>query len=926
MMDSIRETAHDLTALELVLVVDEDDRESVEFAYDGLNWQRVVVPPDQTMGNLNLAGYKASSGRHLMLLNDDVEARTSGWDLQLRQLLEGYTDGVILAHVNDLLFRDRLCTFPCLTREFCELAGGICPPGYQRYRIDDHLHHVFDLLYLAGYARRVFLPDVIFEHRHGVPNPAGHLEYAPDPSIHSLDTAVFEELARQRWDLALKCLERIEGSLSAGSIRARQHIFEESGDPIALRRRQHARWWRAGDPVENARIELSIVTGDANAGASIQAAAAAAWPGIPAGIVARHNDALIGCKADYVLVLEPGVEVEPGWMEAGLSAISRAGVVAGEQHAVAIDVPRFGHLRFEPNHPNPIAGFLETAREAGATVVAWPAPGPRGPESRIAGRVVPPASRSLRHRLTLRALNAPARIAAQWPLFERLGMGIPRALFDEQWYRSNYPDAVSGPESALLHYLERGGFEGFKPNLHFDSQWYLSTNPDVASMGLNPLLHFVRYGAREGRDPNLFFDVHYYAKENPEAAAGMNPLEHFIATGMKQGRSPCASLTLPEYLARIRPRQRSARVEVRDPVPLSVIIPTHNRRQQLTRTLEACRRWSGGCELDFTVIDDGSEDGTPQVLRQLAAEMSNLRWQSTSPEGPAAARNLGASQARHNVLLFLGDDILPTSHDFFQVHARRHAENPQSDFAVLGSVAWPDDPAFPMNFTMRHLEKDGSQFAFGRLTPETLVGWRYFYTANLSLKKGRIRDWTRNGFDGGFAGAGLEDVELAYRLWQSSEGVRIYYDPRSAGLHNHPFTLETFLDRQRFIGRSLRRLLALHPELIDDYEARAVDAALNDSRHPPQADSAAILIRELQCYGFALEARGELGAEDWHGPFLSALFEMCLLEGYVSTWVHQNRNVGAAQDAIIKRFFTRMRRTSNGFNWPREVKAASRLR
>ena len=58
---------------------------------------------------------------------------------------------------------------------------------------------------------------------------------------------------------------------------------------------------------------------------------------------------------------------------------------------------------------------------------------------------------------------------------------------------------------------------------------------------------------------------------------------------------------------------------------------------------------------------------------------------------------------RHDVLLFLGDDILPANDEFFRTHATRHSEHPEHDFAVLGKLDWPDDADFPMNFMMRRM-------------------------------------------------------------------------------------------------------------------------------------------------------------------------------------------------------------------------------
>jgi glycosyltransferase involved in cell wall biosynthesis len=166
--DSIRAHTSHPDHLEIVFVMDSDDQASLKFEYAGLKVRKVEVAPAMTMGELNIAGYRAARGQYLMLLNDDVVLRTPAWDERVLEIFHGYPDAIVLVHVSDNIFREKLCTFPFLTRSFCELAHGICPSVYLRYRIDDHIHNVFDLLTLLGQRRRIFLPDVIFEHRNFV--------------------------------------------------------------------------------------------------------------------------------------------------------------------------------------------------------------------------------------------------------------------------------------------------------------------------------------------------------------------------------------------------------------------------------------------------------------------------------------------------------------------------------------------------------------------------------------------------------------------------------------------------------------------------------------------------------------------------------------------------------------------------------------
>ena len=161
---SLRETAHRPAEIEVILGVDEDDPQSHSIGQEGLAVKPLILPPGLTMGGLNRACFEASTGRYVMLVNDDVIVRTPDWDAAVYATFARFDDDIALVHVNDLLFRERLCAFPILSRKAC-LEIGVCPACYRRYRIDDHICDTYGLLAYVGHERRIYLKDVIFEHQ-----------------------------------------------------------------------------------------------------------------------------------------------------------------------------------------------------------------------------------------------------------------------------------------------------------------------------------------------------------------------------------------------------------------------------------------------------------------------------------------------------------------------------------------------------------------------------------------------------------------------------------------------------------------------------------------------------------------------------------------------------------------------------------------
>lgn len=248
MLDSVAHTAAHPERIEVVLVVDADDAASL-VRHPRLNIRHIVVPPGLTMGALNRAGFEGSSGDYVMLLNDDVIVRTRGWDAIAVSCFRKFPDPFVLLHVNDTLMRDHLCTFPLTSRAFYEQIGGICPVEYRRYRIDDHIEDVFNLLAMLGERRVVYLPDVVFEHDNAVNHPEAGTVYLSDPAILALDAPLFDALLPQRKELALKAYAVInptQNRIEETRRRATLDAVHSSFDLRISGRQRVVRtpWWR----------------------------------------------------------------------------------------------------------------------------------------------------------------------------------------------------------------------------------------------------------------------------------------------------------------------------------------------------------------------------------------------------------------------------------------------------------------------------------------------------------------------------------------------------------------------------------------------------------------------------------------------------------------------------------------------------------
>ena len=93
---------------------------------------------------------------------------------------------------------------------------------------------------------------------------------------------------------------------------------------------------------------------------------------------------------------------------------------------------------------------------------------------------------------------------------------------------------------------------------------------------------------------------------------------------------------------------------VRARTTFSVIIPSYNRKGVIAATLDSVIA-SNSEDVEVIVVDDGSTDGTVDVLAAYGSRIKVLQQQNA---GPGAARNLGARHANGDYLAFLDSDDL----------------------------------------------------------------------------------------------------------------------------------------------------------------------------------------------------------------------------------------------------------------------------
>ena len=243
---------------------------------------------------------------------------------------------------------------------------------------------------------------------------------------------------------------------------------------------------------------------------------------------------------------------------------------------------------------------------------------------------------------------------------------------------------------------------------------------------------------------------------------------------------------------------------------VSVLITTFKRWPVLVTTLDALRTqdWPN---LQVVVMDDGSNDETWESLqryRDLHAATMRLTIATQKNQGQGRARNNALALVEEELVLFLGDDIIPEA-GLIRAHVERHNMLGEPA-AVVGFTDWYRQEMSVTPF-MEMVNLEGHQFGYDHMTSGSDQPFTCFYTSNISIDRSILGN---EPFDPAFSSYGWEDVELGYRL--SLRGVRIVYDEKARAGHFHPTSVRSFYRRQLQVGRAHHDLLAIHPELAHD--------------------------------------------------------------------------------------------------------------
>lgn len=224
---------------------------------------------------------------------------------------------------------------------------------------------------------------------------------------------------------------------------------------------------------------------------------------------------------------------------------------------------------------------------------------------------------------------------------------------------------------------------------------------------------------------------------------------------------------------------------ITNPVKISVVIPTYNRAELLTHTLNSLTCQTIDSSLfEVIVIDDGGSDNSEEICHDFSSKI-NIKyiWQKDAGFRPGKARSVGIVAAEGEYVLLIDSGII-LSQSGLEKHLFRH-QSSELNKVVIGYIYGFKSAEDDINNIFNSIDSKNVDSSVQKMNAMNLLDfrqWQYdklgknlamwpapfdiFWTAHVSAKRSEI---IRAGlFDESFNSWGGEDVDLGIRLFHNN--------------------------------------------------------------------------------------------------------------------------------------------------------------
>ena len=226
---------------------------------------------------------------------------------------------------------------------------------------------------------------------------------------------------------------------------------------------------------------------------------------------------------------------------------------------------------------------------------------------------------------------------------------------------------------------------------------------------------------------------------------------------------------------------------------ISVIVPVYNGERFVGEALESVFRQRYD-PLEVIVVDDGSTDGTAEVVKGFGSRVTRLHQPNA---GPAAARNLGLAKAEGELIAFLdADDLWPEGKLAFQLE---HLRSEPDAGLSMGYCRVEKLQGVEGNESTRTNWPHGSEgchMLVGAMLTRRAV-WETVGGFNAALRYGEDVDWFLRARECGVSFAVSCGIALIHRRHEKNMTLR-----SEAGKYELTYLFKLSMDRRRQAERT----------------------------------------------------------------------------------------------------------------------------
>ncbi|MDY6863853.1 MAG: glycosyltransferase [Thermodesulfobacteriota bacterium] len=219
----------------------------------------------------------------------------------------------------------------------------------------------------------------------------------------------------------------------------------------------------------------------------------------------------------------------------------------------------------------------------------------------------------------------------------------------------------------------------------------------------------------------------------------------------------------------------------------SVIVPFYNNHDTILTCLQSIKEQDFiKDDYEIIVVDDGSHGDTGKLV-----QLFNLKLLRQKHKGPAAARNLGAWNAKGEIIVFIDADCL-AGKDWLKKMLEPFLD---PDVKGVQGAYKTQQKEIIARFAQCEIEERYRIMEKNHFI-DFIGTYSAAYRNDIFIKMG--------GFDESFPIASGEDTDFSYRL--SKENYKLVFNPEAIVYHNHPDRFPTYL-KQKFWRAYWRNLI-----------------------------------------------------------------------------------------------------------------------